>query len=66
VLPEHARDGRAERPQFRDRRERGGRGRRGGAPRAPQGEAPAVESAPVADSAEAQQIVPEATPEVTE
>ncbi|HET9030851.1 MAG TPA: 30S ribosomal protein S3, partial [Candidatus Aquilonibacter sp.] len=26
VLPEHARDGRGERPQFRDRRDRGGRG----------------------------------------
>jgi small subunit ribosomal protein S3 len=34
VLPEHARDGRGDRPQFRDRRDRGGRGRRGGAPRA--------------------------------
>jgi len=67
VLPEHARDGRAERPQFRDRRERGGRGRRGGAPRAPQGEAPPVESAPIADTAEAQTIVPEtSTPEVAE
>jgi len=54
VLPDHARgerEGRADRPQFRDRRDRGGRGRRGGAPR--------TESAPVADSAEAQAIVPE-------
>jgi ribosomal protein S3 len=66
VLPEHARerDGRADRPQFRDRRDRGGRGRRGGAPRTEA--APAVESAPVADSAEAQAIVPEASPEVAE
>src|SRR5579884_1561991 len=67
VLPEHSRDGRSDRPQFRERRERGGRGRRGGAPRAAQPEAAPVESAPVADSAEAQTIVPEApSPEVAE
>lgn len=65
VLPEHARDGRSDRPQFRDRRDRGGRGRRGGAPRAQ--ETPAIDAAPVADSAEAQAIVPEnPTPEVAE
>lgn len=69
VLPDHARgdrDGRADRPQFRDRRDRGGRGRRTGAPRT-ETAAPPVESLPVADSAEAQAIVPEnQTPEVSE
>ncbi len=53
VLPEHARGereaGRGDRPQFRDRRDRGGRGRRGGAPR------------PTPDSAEAQVHVPDAS-----
>jgi small subunit ribosomal protein S3 len=68
VLPEHTREreGRGDRPQFRDRRDRGGRGRRGGAPRA---EEATAESAPVADTAEAQAIVPEASspmPEVAE
>ncbi len=70
VLPDHARgdrDGRGERPQFRDRRDRGGRGRRGGAPRTEAAPAPAAEALPVADSAEAQVIVPEnPTPEVAE
>ena len=74
VLPDHARgpverEGRQERTQFRDRRDRGGR-----APARPRPAEPAVaeaapeaapvqtatvESAPVADSAEAQTIVPE-------
>ncbi len=88
VLPDHARqserEGRPERPQFRDRRDRGGRSRRGGpgtgTPRSPQtealspveapvGEAPAfeptappVDSAPIADAAEAQTIVPQSEP----
>jgi small subunit ribosomal protein S3 len=77
VLPEHARqnerEGRGDRPQFRDRRDRGGRGGRGratapNAPRSQQSseEAPAelppaqtVDAAPVPDVAESQQIVPE-------
>jgi small subunit ribosomal protein S3 len=79
VLPDHVRggerDGRTDRPQFRDRRDRGGRGPRparrepiGAEAAAPAEAAPAaappVESAPVADSAEASQHTPQA--EVTE
>src|SRR5581483_5891743 len=85
VLPDHARgerEGRADRPQFRDRRDRGGRGRRGGAPRSaetpeaggPEAGGPggladggrAARSADAPVQTEAQAIVPEATPEVAE
>jgi len=68
VLPdqprgEQLRDARADRGGFRDRRDRGGRGRGGqgrgpGAPRPAQTETPAVEAAPVADTAEAQVHTP--------
>lgn len=63
VLPNHARgterDASGDRPQFRDRRDRGARPRR--SPAAPAAPRPA-EPLAVADSAEAQQIVPEIAP----
>jgi len=70
VLPDHVRqperDGRADRPQFRDRRDRGGRARRPGQrPETGVETGAPVQAAPIADSAEAQTFVPEAdgTPE---
>jgi small subunit ribosomal protein S3 len=75
VLPEHARsgerEGRGDRPQFRDRRDRGGRARRGGAPRVPDSAEAQLHvpdaGGPEAGGPEAQQIVPEtSTPEVAE
>ncbi len=76
VLPDHARqqdrEGRSDRPQFRERRDRGGRGRRPPV-RPAEGteelaEAAPVEIPPAPDVAEAQAIVPEvpATPEASE
>ena len=74
VLPDHARpvdrEGRGDRPQFRDRRERGGRGRRGGTPSgAPAGPRPAQPaeqtealSAPEAPVAEAPAFEPTPAP----
>ncbi len=79
VLPDHTRgperESRSDRPQFRDRRERGGRGRgRTGtgqrpaqsAGETPSGETLSTEEAPVSDVSEAQQIVPAAQPIVPE
>lgn len=72
VLPEHARDGRPERPQFRDRRDRSGRGRRGGAPRSSVTDTPAVEvgepaeTVAASDPAQAPLAADQTSPEAAE
>jgi len=61
VLPEHARglESQARGPQMPQRRERGGRNRRPATPRPAEMETETTADFPVADTAEAQQIVPE-------